>query len=85
MEKVEDLGLGVQEYINNLMKVEAKRIIDISTESYSQSWAGYYAQHPKGIFEYTISENISIRTGIGGKGMTTSAGYSEEKIKQLFQ
>ncbi len=85
VEKVEDLGLGVQEYINNLMKVEAKRIIDISPESYSQSWAGYYAQHPKGIFEYTISENISIRTGIGGKGMTTSAGYSEEKIKQLFQ
>ncbi len=85
VEEIESLGLGIQEHINTLMKVEAKRIVGIEDNEYGQCWAGYYAQHPKGIFEYTISENISIRTGIGGKGMTTSAGYSEEKIKQLFE
>lgn len=37
VEKVEDLSLGVQEYINNLMKVEAKRILDIAPENYSQT------------------------------------------------
>lgn len=82
---VENLGLGVQDHINNLMKTEAKRILEIPDAAYSQAWAGYYAQHPDGIFEFKISKNIEIRTGIGGKGMTTSAGYSEEKIKLLFQ
>ena len=85
VDKVEELGLGVQENINELMKQEARRILDIPNEAYSQSWAGYYAQHPDGIFEYQVSKNIEIRTGIGGKGMTTSAGYSEEKINQLYQ
>ena len=85
VEEIENLGLGVQEHINILMRSEAQRILDIKPEKYAQTWAGFYAQHPDGIFELDISNNISIRTGIGGKGMTTSAGYTEEKIKQLFQ
>jgi D-hydroxyproline dehydrogenase subunit beta len=83
--QVENLGLGVSDYINNLMKNEAELILNIPRNAYSQTWAGYYAQHPDGIFEYKVSENIEIRTGIGGKGMTTSAGYSEFKINQLFR
>lgn len=83
--EVENLGLGVSDYINNLMKNEAELILNIPRKSYAQTWAGYYAQHPDGIFEHKISENIEIRTGIGGKGMTTSAGYAEAKINQLFR
>lgn len=83
--EVENLGLGVSDYINDLMKNEAELILNIPRNSYAQTWAGYYAQHPDGIFEHKISENIEIRTGIGGKGMTTSAGYAEAKINQLFR
>lgn len=84
VEEIENLELGIQEHINTLMKEEAKRIVSIEDKEYGQSWAGFYAQHPKGIFEYNVSENVLIRTGIGGKGMTISAGYCEEKIKQIF-
>jgi FAD dependent oxidoreductase TIGR03364 len=80
----EGLGLGVSEDINRLMKEEARKIVDINDEDYVQAWAGFYVQHPDGIFEFQVSENISIRTGIGGKGMTSCAGYTEEKINELF-
>ncbi|HEY1054910.1 MAG TPA: TIGR03364 family FAD-dependent oxidoreductase, partial [Emticicia sp.] len=39
---------------------------------------------PDEIFEHDISPNIHIRTGIGGKGMTTSAGYAESVIAGLL-
>ncbi|MBK9507953.1 MAG: TIGR03364 family FAD-dependent oxidoreductase [Cytophagaceae bacterium] len=80
----ESLGLGVNEMVNQLMKEEARRIINVKDEEYAQSWAGYYVQHPDGIFEFQVSEHVSIRTGIGGKGMTSCAGYTEEKINELF-
>jgi D-hydroxyproline dehydrogenase subunit beta len=83
-QEVEKLGLGTNEHINTLIKTEASKIIDILETDYAQAWAGYYAQHSDGIFEFAVGSNIQIRTGIGGKGMTTSAGYAFEKINQLF-
>ena len=38
----------------------------------------------KDIFEHTIDDNIHIITGIGGKGMTGSAGFSKENITKIF-
>ncbi|HEY4628567.1 MAG TPA: TIGR03364 family FAD-dependent oxidoreductase, partial [Flavobacterium sp.] len=38
----------------------------------------------KDIFKHTIGDNIHIITGIGGKGMTGSAGFSKENITKIF-
>jgi hypothetical protein len=38
----------------------------------------------KDIFEHIIDNNIHIITGIGGKGMTASAGFSKENINKIF-
>jgi len=81
----ENLGFNINQHINELMLQEASRIVDFDVRKISQTWAGFYPQHPeKEIVEYDIEDKIHIRTAIGGKGMTSSAGYAEESIRQLF-
>ncbi len=82
--EVENLGLGSKDHVDELMLREASRIAAFDVRNIAARWAGYYAQHPDEIYELDISPNIHIRTGIGGKGMTSSAGYAEEVIQRLF-
>jgi hypothetical protein len=70
--------------LNDLILDEAKQILDLPTWQMESYWAGYYASHPKGIFEHTIANKIFITTGIGGKGMTTSAGYAKAHIEEMY-
>ncbi len=82
--KTDELGFDTKDYVNDLMLKEAKRIVSLPVNRIARTWAGFYAQHPNDIFEYDVSSNIHIFTGIGGKGMTTSAGYAEANISRLF-
>lgn len=82
--KTDELGFDTKDYINKLMLKEAERIVNFPVNQIARTWAGFYAQHPNDIFEHDISPNIHIFTGIGGKGMTTSAGYAEVNIRRLF-
>jgi len=81
----DDFGFGISTYINELMLAEAERIVNINVKNIAGTWAGFYPQHPeKHILEYDLDDHIHIRTCIGGKGMTASAGYAEASIKQIF-
>ncbi|WP_417786144.1 TIGR03364 family FAD-dependent oxidoreductase [Tenacibaculum sp.] len=82
---IDDLGFDLNEDIDNFMIQEAKKIIDLPTYEIQHRWAGFYSQcKTKDLFEYSVGENIHIVTGIGGKGMTGSAGFSKESINKLF-
>ncbi len=78
--RAEDLGYHTQEHINQLMLTEARRIVRFPL-TVRKSWAGFYSQTPAEIFEYDVDEHIRIITGIGGKGMSSSAGYAEQSIR----
>jgi FAD dependent oxidoreductase TIGR03364 len=81
----DDLGFTQNEYINQLMLKEAQRIVTFDVTRIASTWSGFYPQHnEKDIVEIDIENKIHIRTAIGGKGMTTSAGYAEESINRLF-
>lgn len=81
----DDLGFNLNLYINDLMLNEASRIVNFDVKQVASTWAGFYPQHPdKPILEYDIDDRIHIRTCIGGKGMTASAGYTEKSIEQIF-
>jgi FAD dependent oxidoreductase TIGR03364 len=81
----DDLGFSQNEYINRLMLKEAQRIVNFDVSQIATAWSGFYPQHnEKDIVEIDIEDKIHIRTAIGGKGMTTSAGYAEESIKKLI-
>nr|WP_276901135.1 TIGR03364 family FAD-dependent oxidoreductase [Pedobacter kyonggii] len=81
----DDLGFDLSHHINELMLEEAARIVDFDVRKLQSTWAGFYPQHPtKHIVTYDLDDRIHIRTAIGGKGMTASAGYAEESIKKIF-
>lgn len=79
--KAEDLGYHTQDYINTLMLNEARRIVDFPLVV-KKAWAGFYSQTQAEIFEYDVDEHIRIVTGIGGKGMSSGAGYAEDSIRK---
>jgi len=79
--QAEDLGYHTQDYINDLMLAEAQRIVSFPI-TIKKAWAGFYSQTPAEIFEYDVDPTIRIVTGIGGKGMSSGAGYAEESIRQ---
>jgi FAD dependent oxidoreductase TIGR03364 len=80
-----DLGFDLKHPVNELMLTEAERIVQFNVRNIATSWAGFYAQHPeKDIVEIDLEDKIHIRTAIGGKGMTSSAGYAEKSIQKIF-
>lgn len=79
--QAEDLGYHTQDFINDLMLTEARRIVTFPL-TIRKTWAGFYSQTNAEIFEHDVDAHIRIVTGIGGKGMSSGAGYAEESIRQ---
>ncbi|WNJ16553.1 TIGR03364 family FAD-dependent oxidoreductase [Pontibacter sp. G13] len=81
----EELGFDLKADINRFMMDESRKIIQLQDDRIRTSWAGFYSQTPDGnLFTHTIDARIHLITGIGGKGMTSSAGYAEKRIEELF-
>ncbi|WP_231465454.1 TIGR03364 family FAD-dependent oxidoreductase [Pedobacter sp. Leaf132] len=86
VDQFDDLGFNLKQFVNELMLTEAQRIVNFDVRKIQHYWAGFYPQHPtKHIVEYDIDNRIHIRTAIGGKGMTASAGYAAESIQKIFR
>ncbi|WP_438425546.1 TIGR03364 family FAD-dependent oxidoreductase [Aquimarina macrocephali] len=82
---IEDLGYDLDMNIDDFMITEAQKIIDLPTYDIQHRWYGMYSQcKTKDIFQKTIGSNIHIITGIGGKGMTGSAGFAKENSIRIF-
>lgn len=71
-------------HINDVMLREAKKIMQLGNWNIAQNWAGFYAQHEDEIFCHSQENRIHIVTGIGGKGMTTSAGFAQYNIDKIL-
>jgi FAD dependent oxidoreductase TIGR03364 len=83
--EADNLGFALNTHVNELMLTEASRIVRFDVRNIASVWAGYYPQHKeKDIVEIDLEDCIHIRTAIGGKGMTSSAGYAEESIDKIF-
>jgi FAD dependent oxidoreductase TIGR03364 len=80
----EKLDFGINMYVNNLMLREAQNIMRFPSWDIDSYRNGYYSTHPDGIYNITADEGIQIVTGIGGKGMTTSAGFAEYNVHQIL-
>lgn len=82
---IDNLGFDLRMDVDEFMIAEAKKIFNLPTFEIQNRWYGLYSQCKENdIFEHTIENNIHIVTGIGGKGMTGSAGFSKENIKNIF-
>jgi glycine/D-amino acid oxidase-like deaminating enzyme len=83
--EADDLGFTLSTHINELMLREAARIVHFDVRNIDACWAGFYPQHKqRDVVEDDLEGCIHIRTAIGGKGMTSAAGYAEESIARIF-
>ncbi len=83
--RIDDLGYDTRDALNHLMLTEARRIVNFPVEPIARTWAGFYAQtaaadRPDEIFVHDVDDYIRIVTGIGGKGMSSGAGYAEASM-----
>lgn len=78
----EQLDFGINQYVNDLILREARKVMDFPVWNVVSTWNGYYSTHPDGVFTHRAGRNIHIVTGIGGKGMSTGAGFTQEYIQQ---
>ncbi len=70
--------------ISDVILREAKKIVQLGDCRIAQNWTGFYCQHKDEIFVQEIAPQIHIVTGIGGKGMTTSAGFAAAHIALIL-
>ncbi len=82
---IDELSFDIDMDIDNFILEEAKRIFKLPTYEIQKKWYGMYAQcKTQDIFQKTIDADIHIITGIGGKGMTGSAGFSKKNIATIL-
>jgi len=82
---MDTLGFDLNMEIDDFMLARAKEIFQLPTYEIQQRWCGMYSQCKNSdIFQSNVDSNIHIVTGIGGKGMTASAGFANHNIKLLF-
>ncbi len=84
--RIDQLDFDLQTDINNYFVSEGRRIFDLPNWDIEKSWFGIYCQtsHPSGIFTKNIGKNIHIVTGIGGKGLTGSAGFANYFLGEIY-
>jgi len=85
VDKMDTLGFDLNMEIDNLIIAKSKEILDLPNYEIEQRWYGMYSQCKNSdIYQNTVGKNIHIVTGIGGKGMTGSAGFSKMNINNIF-
>ncbi|MBO9593490.1 MAG: TIGR03364 family FAD-dependent oxidoreductase [Niabella sp.] len=81
----DDLGFDLRADVDAFMIAEAQKIIDLPSYEIQNRWYGIYSQcKEQDLFQHTVDAHIHIVTGIGGKGMTGSAGFAKENIQRIF-
>ncbi|KPM32174.1 FAD-dependent oxidoreductase [Croceitalea dokdonensis DOKDO 023] len=84
-DRIDELSMDLNMDIDNYILHEAKNIIDLPTYEIQYRWSGMYSQcKTADIYQHTIEKDIHIVTGIGGKGMTASAGFAKANINNIF-
>ena len=84
-DKIEDLGYDLNMDIDNFMIAEAKKIFDLPTYEIQDRSYGIYSQcKTQDIFLKDIDARIHVATGIGGKGMTGSAGFAKHHLEIIL-
>lgn len=82
--QIATLGYSIDLEVNELILQEANRIVEIDLRRIASTWIGYYYLSTQtGIVEDAVSKNIYIRTGMGGKGMTTGIGYTLASLQEI--
>ncbi len=76
-DRPDGLDTVIKEEVNLFMLNEAAKIFHLQNWNIRETWTGMYSQCKNSdLFRHTIDDRIHLLTGIGGKGMTGSAGLA---------
>jgi hypothetical protein len=76
----------LREEITRYFINEGAKIFNLEHWEIDDQWLGIYSQcKTQDIFQHNIDDKIHIVTGIGGKGMTASPGFSHSNISKIYQ
>jgi FAD dependent oxidoreductase TIGR03364 len=79
------LDFNLRAEVNDFFIEEGKKIMNLEHWNVDSAWAGFYSQcKTKDLYYKNIDNKVHIVTGIGGKGMTGSAGFSFDHINELY-
>lgn len=71
--------------INDFILAEAKKIMNMEDATIQRTWNGVYTQCKENdLLHEKIGDHIHIVTGVGGKGMTASLGYTKEHVASIY-
>lgn len=80
-----DIDFFIRSEVNDYFIEEGKKIMNLDNWEIESAWLGIYSQCKEhDLYQKTIDNKVHIVTGIGGKGMTGSAGFSFEHINKLY-
>lgn len=82
---LDNLGFDVEQEINAYILARAKEIFDLQNWNIQRYWHGMQSQCKESdIYMEDVDDHIHIVTGMGGKGMTGSAGFAEENMDRIM-
>ena len=83
---IDSLQFDIRREVNDYFVTEGQKILDLPSWEPDAAWYGVYCQtaDASGVFSKTVESNIHIVTGIGGKGMTSSAGFAKHHLKEIY-
>lgn len=71
--------------VNDYILGYANEMLDLKELKIKSLWIGFYMVNPREeVYNVEIEENIHVVTGIGGKGMSTGAGFSKFNIEKII-
>lgn len=86
VDTADSLDFDVRMDVNQYFIDEGRKIFDLEHWDIQTAWNGFYSQSKTDdLFQKTIDKNIHVITGIGGKGMTGSAGFSYYNLKACLE
>ncbi|MEZ4775818.1 MAG: TIGR03364 family FAD-dependent oxidoreductase [Bacteroidia bacterium] len=81
----DSLDFDIKEEISRYFVEEGKKIFALDNWEIQTQWMGVYSQgKTHDIYQKTLDNKVFIVTGIGGKGMTASPGFSASHIQKIF-
>ena len=86
VQQKDGIDFYLREEITRYFINEGAKIFNLEHWEIDDQWLGIYSQcKTQDIFQHNIDDKIHIVTGIGGKGMTASPGFSHSNISKIYQ
>jgi FAD dependent oxidoreductase TIGR03364 len=85
VQKKDNIDFYLREEITQYFINEGRKIMNLEHWQIDDQWLGTYTQcKTQDIFQHAIDDKVHIVTGIGGKGMTASAGFSFYNLSKIY-